>query len=363
MLRQVQSGNPPRQSLPPLSARVALPLGDGQEERVNPSVDPETENPPRPRRLLRQGAIALFYMAVAVFSFLAIRGALQPGGFKAIGPAFVSMHLLDLVWSASAVAGFFATLWILEQFALRDGAAPPKARGLLIAPLAANAISIGVGFGALSGSALRVRLYSRTQMATSTAIYVAASVTVMSVLGGCVVAALGCAFGQLRIASIPRELMAALPWSGWAALLGFAFLVFVAGPTGRTIVILSRSFKFPSSWRLFQQLIVGALCWIFSALALYVLLPQLARPPVFEFATSFVVFQLIALATGAPAGLGVFEAMILSLANGQVPPERMAAALICYRMISFVAPVLLGMAGAAAVVASERHHRRPTSEQ
>ena len=45
---------------------------------------------------------------------------------------------------------------------------------------------------------------------------------------------------------------------------------------------------------------------------------------------------------------------MLSLAHGQVAPERMAAALVCYRMIAFVAPVALGLAAAAFLEASGR---------
>jgi phosphatidylglycerol lysyltransferase len=303
---------------------------------------------------LRQAATLLFYGVVAVICFLAIRGALQPGGFGAIGPAFVAMRPVGLALSALSVAGFFAALWILEQCALRDSGAAPQARGRLIAPLAANALSIGVGFGALSGSALRLRLYAGAQMTGSIAIYVAASVTIMSVLGGCLVAALGCVFGQLRLPSLPAGFTTAAPWIGGMMLVGLAALVFCAGPSGRKITLFARHFDLPSSRGLALQISVGALSWFCSVLALYVLLPQAARQPLAEFTTSFVVFELIALTTGAPGGLGVFEAMILSLSNGQIPPERMAAALICYRMISFVAPVALGLAGGAALIALDR---------
>jgi phosphatidylglycerol lysyltransferase len=46
--------------------------------------------------------------------------------------------------------------------------------------------------------------------------------------------------------------------------------------------------------------------------------------------------------SGAPAGIGVFEASILALSPDTVHAPAMAAALIVYRLIWTVAPLVLG---------------------
>lgn len=81
--------------------------------------------------------------------------------------------------------------------------------------------------------------------------------------------------------------------------------------------------------------------WLASAAALFILLPQ---PTVAGFAIFLVVFvlgSLISAASGVPGGLGVFEAIVISLTPLVAQTHETAAALLVYRLIYSLGPAAL----------------------
>ncbi len=300
---------------------------------------------------LRRAAILAFYAVLAVTCVMAVQRTLGPAGLGAIIPALASMTHVELSLSAAMVVCVYAIMWAMEQFALADVGEWRRARRLYYAPLISNALSIGAGFGVFSGGALRVRLYGRVGAPATAALFVASSVTIMSVLGGVFVAALGLVLQSERLAPAAAVGAGTLRLIGAAILAGLATLAVLAGTKGRTLTIARTAFRLPSARGFLFRLALGACDWMFSAAALYVLLPRALRSDFLSFASTFAASHLIAMSTGAPAGLGVFETIMLAAAPGHVSPDSMAAALICYRLISFAAPIGLALIALAAVEA------------
>ena len=293
---------------------------------------------------VRRGAIALFYVLVGVLCVLAIRNALAPNGFASIAPALKRVSWVDLIASVGALVGVYAIVWVLEQVALKDANAPEKARMQLAVPLIVNVLAAGAGFGIMSGGALRARLYAPVGVKPTTAFVVASCVTLMSVLGGGLVAGLGLVLANVHVMGLAAPIAVLPRIIGASVLASVIGLMLLGGSQGRTIRVAGNDYQLPPMRGFLWRIGLGAADWLFSALALYVLLPPSVRPPYLDFAATFAAFQLVAMLTGAPGGLGVFEAMMLSFGSGQTSPEFMAASLICYRITTFVAPVGLGLA-------------------
>jgi len=129
-------------------------------------------------------------------------------------------------------------------------------------------------------------------------------------------------------------------------------LLVLAGAT--TLIILCRdgrerrlfgrfTLRLPSASLALQQLLISVIDIAATAAVLWFLLPTGA----IDFPT-FMGFFAIAIVLGVlshvPGGLGVFEAVMVVALRKQVPAEALAAALILYRLIYYVLPLLLALA-------------------
>jgi uncharacterized membrane protein YbhN (UPF0104 family) len=88
-------------------------------------------------------------------------------------------------------------------------------------------------------------------------------------------------------------------------------------------------------------LIAGIADWALSGAALYVLLPHPALTAFPEFLAVFVVGSLVSAATGVPGGVGVFEAVVLGLSALLARANETATALILYRVIYSLGPLVV----------------------
>lgn len=308
---------------------------------------PATDSAPalRAGRSLHSLLVLAFYAAVGVGCFLAIRHALGPGGLGSVIDALARFHAGAMVASVACAVGIFAIMLAMEQTALYSARAPRAARYRPLTAFVVNAVALGSGFGMLSGGALRARLYAQAGIDGAGAFFIASAVTLMSMFGAGLIAALGLAL--VSGGTLPGPYWR---WIGAAALLGFVGLLVLAGGRGHTLTLLGRRLDLPCARELSLWIALGAGDWLFSAAALFVLLPEEGRLPFPEFAAVFAMSHLAAMATGAPGGLGVFDGIMVSVA-GASPTAEVAAALIVYRGVTFLAPVALGVVGLGALEA------------
>ena len=227
------------------------------------------------------------------------------------------------------------------------GAKVPPAQ-LWIGTVAGSALGNAVGFGALTGGAVRYRVYSAAGIT-------AAQVARLSILnaatfafGLLVLSALGLV-GAASAISIPLGISAvALRGFGLAVLAGATMLIAWCR-SGRAPLRLGRiSIEIPAASFMCAQLLLVGIDVAAAALALFVLLPTTH--------TGFLAFlavYAIALSLGVightPGGLGVFETAMVFTLGGTEPPAAMVAALLGYRAIYFILPLLLSGALLAAL--------------
>ena len=127
--------------------------------------------------------------------------------------------------------------------------------------------------------------------------------------------------------------------------LGFLCLALVAGvlaleqPAGRRSPDLALEVAPSDTPSALAQIGVSAADWVFSGAALYVLLPH--RVPFHVFFAVFLLGQIAALVAQVPAGLGVFEAVMLWSLRPAIPVPALLIGLIGYRLVYFLLPLLL----------------------
>lgn len=251
------------------------------------------------------------------------------GAFAATAIGFV--FLLGYEWSASRFAG------VKLPFP-----------ALLTGGFSAFAIGNAVGLSMLSGGSVRYRLYARQGLGAGD---VALMTLFASLSLGCalpVLAALA-ALSDLSDASLalhlPEWLVAVLA----LGIIALCLLLVVAverrrlpeqpSPDSHLVRFGRRTLRLPGLRLSLLQLLITALDVAAAATVLYLLLPE--APPF----GAFLLVYLIALAAGVlshvPGGVGVFEAVLLAAFAGQLGAAPLAAALLLYRLIYVVLPLIV----------------------
>ena len=199
-----------------------------------------------------------------------------------------------------------------------------------------------IGLSAVSGGAVRYRVYASLGLNGYDIAAIATFASVAYGLGSTVIG-----FGALAVhpaalgslVSISPGVMRALSIAVVATLVvGMAILAFSkAGITLRGLRITA-----PSPGILAGQLVFTAIDILMAALVLFLLLPASSM----GFAPFLAVFAAATMAgviSHVPGGIGVFESVVIAALPAAVPVQHAAAALLLYRMIYFLAPFVLAL--------------------
>ena len=290
-------------------------------------------------------AVTLLLFALGL---VACRHLLSELDIYALHDAMLSVPSQSLLGAFLATLLGFVILLGYEWSASRYAAVRLPPRTLLLGGFSAFAIGNAIGLSMLSGGSVRYRLYARQGLG-------AAEVARMTVFASL---SLGCALPPLAALATLSDLPAAasalrLPpilLGGIAAAVLLATVALVIGlyrrrlpeqPLADSLLVQfgRRTLRLPGARLSALQLLITALDVAAAAAVLYLLLPE--APPF----GAFVLVYLLALAAGVlshvPGGVGVFEAILLAAFANQLGAAPLAAALLLYRLIYVVLPLLV----------------------
>ncbi len=220
----------------------------------------------------------------------------------------------------------------------------------------ANAVGHNLGMATLSAGVIRLRLYTAAGLSATEVTGVAALIGLTFGVGVTFV----CGMAML-LDPAEAGLILHLQEDG-ARALGALLLILVAVYVGfgllrRTPIRLGNwQLRLPGPDIAFGQLILAGVDLGFSAAALYWLLPADAGVSFPIFMGVYVLAVVAGIASHVPAGLGVFETVLL-LALPEVPRDGLLAAILAYRAIYYLAPLTLAALLASYSLLRERRER------
>ncbi|UQG58007.1 MULTISPECIES: bifunctional lysylphosphatidylglycerol flippase/synthetase MprF [unclassified Marinobacter] len=260
-----------------------------------------------------------------------------------------------ILLAVAATAGSYFTLIAYDRLALRWIERPFTHRRIVLASFTAYALANNVGFGVLSGGAVRYKLYGGWGLSAAEIAKIIGFVALTTVLGISTILGIAAIGEGQRLAGL-----VGLP--GWfGPLFGVVVLLI---PLGWLVLAALKVVKL--TWRdhtlavpslpiATGQIAVSLIDHAFAALALYVLLPDSVGFGPLGFLGLYIIANTVGLISNVPGGIGVFDAVILLA----VPHEANAstvAALVTYRVIYYLLP--LGLAGLLFAGHALRHSGR-----
>lgn len=282
--------------------------------------------------------VAMLFIAQNVTKTLDYHAVIRT--LRGLPPGLLTRSLLATALSYLALVG-------RDAVALRlIGVKLPRPL-LWIGAVAGSALGNAVGFGALTGGAVRYRVYGAAGVS-------AVQVTRLSVLtstsfafGLVMLSGIGLAWASPAIGVMLHLPLVTLRACGLTVLACGTMLAAWCRP-GRSPIRLGRiSIECPGRGFLGTLLVLVGLDVAGAALALFVLLPSV-HVGFLSFFAIYTIALLLGVIGHTPAGVGVFEAAMMFALGGTMPPATEVAALLAYRAIYFVLPLLLSGALIAA---------------
>jgi phosphatidylglycerol lysyltransferase len=288
----------------------------------------------------------VFRRISSVFSVLLIIVAMViiHDRLKLVHYADVVANLRQIPSGALWAAGGLTILNYLV-LTLYDALALRYIRRRLSYPKLALASFIGYVFSnnatIVGGSAARYRIYSAFGVPAHEVAKLVLFCSLTFWLGLFAVAGVAFLVGPQRL---PSALHVPLD-SVWP--LGILFLAIVAAYLAvaagrrRPLSVLGWEFPVPSLGISAAQIAVSSVDWILAASVLYAVLPTTAHLTAPRFLAAFMLAQAAGLLSYVPGGLGVFETVILILLSGTAEPSALLGAMLTYRLIYYIGPLVV----------------------
>ncbi|MET0365724.1 MAG: bifunctional lysylphosphatidylglycerol flippase/synthetase MprF [Sphingobium sp.] len=271
----------------------------------------------------------------------------------ALGPRHI---LLAMLFTAAS----YVALTFYDVLALRSIQRALPYRTAALASFTSYTLSHNLGLSLLTGGSARYRVYSAAGLGVGD---VARVVTIASFTfwGGVITLAgaalvlhpqaldidgIGIGAGSLRLV-------------GTLLLIGIAGLLLWSGPRGRPLTLGTWSVPLPGMGLALIQIAVSAIDLAAASAALFILVPGVDPALWPAFFIGYTLAIIAVLVTHVPGGLGVFEAVILAALPTANRPELIAALLV-YRLIYYIAPLLLSIM--IVVFQEGRRWRKPAAK-
>lgn len=288
------------------------------------------------RRILSQVAIILVALLV-LFLVARLLGDVRPDEVLAAIRALPAHNVL-----AALGLTVFGYCWLIgyDFLALRYLRKQVPVRRLVFTSLSAFALQRNIGPAPLTGGALRYRYYCRHGFSIGDAAMITVLCGFAFTLGIVLTAGLALLLEPEGVARALRLPNWPLRLVGVILLAGLGLFLYWSDYRQHPLRIRSWQAPAPSLHISLAQLLFGTVDVCIVAGVVYLLLPsglELGYP-------AFVGLYVLAMLTGAlshvPAGMGVFEAMLLVLLP-KVETSELLASLLAFRGIYYLLPLLL----------------------
>jgi uncharacterized membrane protein YbhN (UPF0104 family) len=267
--------------------------------------------------------------------------------FSIISLGEVVLRLAQLPASQVYVAiGLTAASYLLltgyDFLAVRYVARRLPLRKILFVSFTAFAFSNGIGLQLLSGGSMRYRLYSELELTPVEIGEIVAFCTFTYALGVITVGGLVAAFNSAGVAAVTRLAQPLVQVAG-IGLIALSIGYIIVAAVWRKPVVLGRyRLRPPSLGLAIAQIVLSSVDAVLAGAVMFALMPAEFGFTFVSFLNVYIIAATASVLSLVPGGLGVFEAVVAMMT---APTARAAelGALLAYRMIYFIVPLVLAL--------------------
>src|SRR5512142_698139 len=293
--------------------------------------------------------LPVFTLGIAALALLTLRHELRAYRYHDIMRTAFGMPAVRL-WSAvlCTLIGY-GVLAGYDALALEYVGHRLAPRRTVLASFVAYAMSMNVGFSAITGASIRYRFWSSWGLSAGEIAQGVAFTTVTFWFGVLALGGTALAFGPTPAGILGPVSPVLWRITGWVFLCSVVGYLLWSTSFRRTIAIRGWAFDAPRPMLAVAQVVTSAIDWALAALALFVLLPHASGLSVATFVGFFLAAQIVAVVSHVPGGIGVFEPLMLVMLKPWFGTPEVVGALIVYRAVYYFLPF------AIAVVAFASH--------
>jgi phosphatidylglycerol lysyltransferase len=295
-----------------------------------------------PPRDYKSALLAALTLVVFVAAVIVLRHTLAKLSLERVLDSLAAVPLHRELAALLFAAGSYGTLTFYDYLALRGVRQPRPWRKVAPVSFVAFAIGHSVGLSSISGGSIRLRGYSRLGLSTLEIAGVMALVAGTFALGVGTLLAASLLFGAHDAARV-------LPLSVWQVrALGAGLAALIAGYTLLTALrrepfcVRVRLIHLPPLRITLGQIVVGCIDLCLAAASLYILLPEGVRLSYVGFVGLYVLAIQAGVISNVPGGLGVFESVLILLLP-DAPTNALLGAVLLYRIVYYLIPLILGI--------------------
>lgn len=305
---------------------------------------PTTEEIVATPLISRVTAFAPYIIVAALFAagLYALHKLLAPIDLRAVMQQVRATPESTLALALLATLGGYIALIGYDWSALRYIGKSLPLRVVALGGFLGYAFGNTIGLNAVSGGAVRYRVYSALGLDGFDVAAIATFASLSFGLGATIIGLASLAFHPYALQSFVALDPATIRWGAGAALL--ALILALGALAARRSEIHIRRFRIraPSPSIMAGQIGFTIADLTMSALTLYVLLP--ASDLGFAlFLAIFAAATMIGVLSHVPGGVGVFESVVIAALSSSAPLEQVTAALLLFRLIYYLVPFCIAL--------------------
>ncbi len=296
----------------------------------------------RERDILHKLGIVISIAIIAVASYV-LYGMLRDIDIDDVIGALRDKPVQSIVLAGLFVLAGYFTLTFYDLFALRTiGHAGVPYRIAALAGFTSYSIGHNVGASALTGGAVRYRVYSDWGLSAVDVAKLCFVAGLTFWLGNAAVLGLGISYHPEAAAAVDQLPPFLNRIAAIAILIGLAGYVVWVWQRPRQVGRGPWSVTLPGGPLTLLQIVIGIVDLGFCALAMYILVPDEPHVGFVVVAVIFVSATLLGFASHSPGGLGVFDAAML-VGLFQFDREELLAGMLLFRVLYYLVPFFLSV--------------------
>lgn len=280
----------------------------------------------------------LFFFVLAAYM---LYSQLSKYNVEDIEEALLSIPKHNLIMACLASLGGYVALSSYDYLALRYVGRKLSPLKWIFVGFIGFSVSNNAGHAIVSGGAIRYRLYTRWRFHASEIVRMVTFSGFTYLVACFFLVILGYlltpdhAFGEGSVSKLTTSMTALV--SAIGLLLYFWAALFYKKP----IIIKDVEFEIPSFKMALAQVFIGGADILLASLVLYYSLIPFVQIPFDIFIGVFLIAQVLGVFSQVPGGLGVFEGLFLFIIPGEHNQALLFGALIAYRIIYYLLPLLV----------------------